>query len=113
LDFLVNVSREQERIPARIQRAMSSSSLLFIGYSLADWSFRVIFRGILQTVEQSLRRISVTVQLPPQEVESLAQQARQSYLDDYFKSKDMRVYWGTAREFAADLRANWERYADE
>jgi hypothetical protein len=113
LDFLVNVSREQERIPARIQRAMASSSLLFIGYSLADWSFRVIFRGILQTTEASLRRISVTVQLPPGEAESLEQQKKQAYLDDYFQSKQMRVYWGTAREFAADLRANWERYANE
>ncbi|MFQ5854618.1 MAG: SIR2 family protein [Anaerolineae bacterium] len=106
LDFLVNISRDQDLLPPRIQEALAGTSLLFIGYRLADWNFRVLFRGLVTSTESSLRRISVTVQLPPMpaDAEGSTQQRVQSYLDDYFDKIDMRVYWGTAREFAAELR---------
>ena len=101
LDFLVNISRDQNLLPPRIQRALTGASLLFIGYRLADWSFRVLFRGLVSSMEASLRRISVTVQLPPASTEV------QKYMDKYFNRIDVRVYWGTAREFSAELRKRW------
>jgi hypothetical protein len=112
LDFLVNISREEYQLPPRIQRALAGASLLFIGYSLQDWSFRVIFRGVIQSTEASLRRISVTVQLPPA-ADAPQSTQRQTYLDEYFNSLDIRVFWGTAREFAAELRRRWEDLSDE
>ena len=63
LDFLVAVSKEPKLLPHQIQRALAGSSLLFIGYRLADWNFRVIHRGLVMAGESSLRRLSVTVQL--------------------------------------------------
>ena len=106
LDFLVNISRDQTLLPPRIQEALTGASLLFIGYSLADWDFRVLFRGLVMSTESSLRRISVTVQLPPRSTDALesTQQQTQKYLDEYFKRIDIRAYWGTAREFVAELR---------
>jgi hypothetical protein len=110
LDFLVNISRDQALLPPRIQEALTGASLLFIGYSLADWSFRVLFRGLVMSTEPSLRRISVTVQLPPVPTDApeSTQQQVQKYLDEYFNRIDIRVYWGTATEFAAELRRRWE-----
>jgi len=35
LDFLVNISRDQDLLPPRIQEALSGASLLFVGYGLA------------------------------------------------------------------------------
>ena len=64
LDFLVNSSRDEKILPHWIQRALSGTSLLFIGYRLADWNFRVLFRGFVTSRERSLSRISITVQLP-------------------------------------------------
>jgi hypothetical protein len=106
LDFLVNVSKDQDLLPPRIQEALAGASLLFIGYSLADWSFRVLFRGLITSTEPSLRRISVTVQLPP------ASDEVQKYMDRYFDRIDTRVYWGTAREFAAELQERWEEFSN-
>ena len=63
LDFLVTVSRDQKLLPHQIKRAMAGASLLFIGYRLADWNFRVLHRGLVMAGEPSLRRLSVTVQL--------------------------------------------------
>jgi hypothetical protein len=115
LDFLVNISRDQYLLPPRIQQALAGTSLLFIGYRLADWSFRVLFRGLITSMEPSLRRISVTVQLPPKPIDGsdITQQRAQAYLDKYFDKIDVRVYWGTAREFAAELRRRWKEFSND
>lgn len=109
LDFLVSISRDHNLLPPRIQEALTGASLLFIGYRLADWDFRVLFRGLVTAMESSLRRISVAVQLPPGSVAGAPD--AQKYLTDYFDDINVRVYWGTAREFAAELRQRWERSA--
>ena len=112
LDFLVNVSSNQSLLPHQIQRALTGSSLLFVGYSLADITFKVIFRGLVSATEASLRRVSITVQLPPAPINDLesAQVLAQKYLEVYFERADMRVYWGTAQEFCGELRQRWEEF---
>jgi hypothetical protein len=105
LNFLVNISRQQDLLPPRIQEALAGTSLLFIGYRLADWDFRVLFRGLVDSMESSLRRISVAVQLPPEDLK------QQEYLVDYFGNIKVEVYWGTAKEFAAELRDRWSEFA--
>lgn len=100
LDFLVAVSRDEMLLPHQIQRALAGASLLFVGYRLADWDFRVLHRGLVMAGEQSLRRLSVTVQLP-------ATEAAREYLDKYFGSMKVRVYWGTAAEFVEELSRRW------
>jgi len=113
LDFLVNISRDETLLPSRIQEALAGSPLLFIGYSLADWNFRVLFRGLETATGSPLDRISVTVQLPPTtDAQEPTQQRVQKYLDEYFNRIDMPpTYWGTAREFAAELRQRWEAFS--
>jgi hypothetical protein len=54
LDFLVRVSKDEELIPPRIQQALVASQLLFIGYSLGDMNFRVIFRGLVEATKKNL-----------------------------------------------------------
>ena len=102
VDFLVNVAQKPEVIPPRIQEALADSSLLFVGYSLADWNFRVLYRGLVELTDPSGRYGSVTVQLPPAS-EVAAPQAEQ-YLDSYFRKKQVSVYWGDAQSFTVELR---------
>lgn len=112
LDFLVNISSEEYKLPSRIQRALTGASLLFIGYNPTDWDFRVLFRGLVAATESSLRRISVTVQLPPvpNGTPAVTQEKVQKYLNEYFDEVDsrMKVYWGTAQEFVAELQQRWQ-----
>ena len=100
LDFLVAVAADPKVLPHHIQRALAGTSLLFIGYRLADWDFRVIHRGLVAASEASLRRLSVTVQLN-------ASDAAREYLDRYFSALKLRVYWGSATDFVADLVNRW------
>jgi len=74
LDFLVDLwqsnadpqsANARPMLPMRIQEAVTNASLLFIGYRLADWNFRVILRGLLQRFMPRERYKHVTVQLSP------------------------------------------------
>ena len=110
IDFLVNVSRDLDsRIPPRIQEAVAEASLLFLGYQLRDLDFRVLYRGLVGLVNPSGKRFSFTVQMgPPTKPES--KERVQEYLRDYFERMDVRVFWGTAHEFAAELRRRWTAF---
>jgi len=103
LDFLVAISSEPKLLPHQIKKALAGASLLFIGYRLADWDFRVLHRGLVMAGEQSLRRLSVTVQLRPTDPE-------REYLEEYFGAMNVRVFWGTAKDFTTELRRRWRAY---
>lgn len=103
-DFLVNIP--QVGIPPLVQEALSATSLLFLGYRLADWNFRVLFRGFVELTQPSDRRLSVTVQLPPTQSPELRERAMQ-YLGRYFDKKEIVVFWGDAQQFLAELRRRW------
>jgi SIR2-like domain len=112
LDFLVNISRDQLMIPPRIQRALAGATLLFIGYRIADWNFRVLFRSLNSYFERALARGHVSVQIFPlgDEVTDATRQRALDYLDKYFRMLDTRVYWGTSQDFTAELRQRWEAF---
>lgn len=108
LDFLVNLGNNPRKLlPQRITTSLTGASLLFVGYSLADWDFRVLFREIVMHMEGSLRRVSVAVQLRPEEA------LMEKYWQDYFQLANMKVYWGTAEDFAADLDRRWTQHQSE
>ncbi len=115
LDFLVNIARDESLIPPQIQAALTGNSLLFLGYRLADWDFRVLFSSLVTYMERSMTRAHVSVQLIPlgtdfpQEQRDRAQQ----YLDEYFGRLRIRVYWGTCREFSAELRRRWKAFSTQ
>ncbi len=105
LDFLVNFNRYDDFLPLRISEALSGTSLLFIGYRLADWTFRILFRALLTSLEAGLQRVSVAVQIPPSD------EAAKDYLTKYFANfpGKVRVYLGDARTFTSELRKRWEQ----
>jgi hypothetical protein len=108
LDFLVSVSRREDVLPPRIQGALASTSLLFLGYKLADANFRVLHRGLISTSPPGLRRVSVAVQLPPADSDTA-----RAYLARYFNAMSVSVYWGDVTEFAASLRDRWVAFPKE
>jgi hypothetical protein len=104
LEFLGSIAEDPALLPARIRTALANSSCLFIGYRMADWNFRVIFQGLRRTMKQ----LSVAVMPPPAGDSEEARQRAQEYLGRYYAAMDLRIYWGTAREFCAELRRRWD-----
>ncbi|MCL4297967.1 MAG: SIR2 family protein [Anaerolineae bacterium] len=111
LDFLVNISKDHELIPPRIQRAFRETTLLFLGYQLSDWDFRVLFRSLVGYLEKSVSQIHVSVQLPPSNnISDEHQREALDYLNRYFDKLNVRVYWGTCRKFVHELSTKWEEF---
>jgi hypothetical protein len=112
LEFLVNMAldkanNERKLIPASIFRALTTRPLLFIGYSLQDWTFRVLFHGLLRMISEVQRRRHVSVQLSPvdRHADPDAYQRAKDYLTAYFDRQDISLYWGTANDFCTELRS--------
>lgn len=112
LDFLVRIATEPQILPPRIEEAFSDSTVLFLGYALADWDFRVLFRTLVEYLEKSSSRSHVSVQLLPVPSDMTAEQKEnvQHYFDNYFNNLRIRVYWGACRDFVAELSRRWEEF---
>jgi hypothetical protein len=102
LDFLVNVSHDQQLLPPVIQRALTETSLLYIGYRIVDWNFRVLMQSFRRFMERSSAHTSFAV-MPLPRVDDEARRKIQQYLKKFYANIDVKVYWGTAQEFLTDL----------
>jgi hypothetical protein len=107
-NFLVRTASERDRIPNLIREALSSTSLMFIGYSLYDWEFRVIMHGLVAGRDTRRKFKHVAVQLDLSDSIEGDAAAVQSFLQQYFLEADINVYWGTMEQFVAELREQWE-----
>jgi SIR2-like domain len=105
LKFMINLARDPALLPPFVQAAISASTLLFVGYRLADWNFRVLF----QMLRPEPQYISVAVLLPPGPNEPSPEEAQQ-YLDEYYAEMNLKMFWGTAREFSLELRRRWAEF---
>jgi hypothetical protein len=115
IDFIVSLSRgddDNSILPPIIRRTFADTILLFVGYSLEDINFRIIFRNIIENLGVRFQLRSIAVLLPPKHHsdDKMIDQA-QKYLDQYTKNMfKIHVYWGYASEFSAELRSRWDRF---
>jgi hypothetical protein len=112
LKFLMRVSRDEKVIPPVIQGAIAGGALLFLGYRLDEWDFRILFHTLASYLEHGLAKANVSVQIIPIGEAATATQREKAinYLDSYFDKQvyHTRVYWGSSQEFVAELRDRWE-----
>jgi SIR2-like domain len=115
LDFLIGLSNDDTKLPAPIRMALAGTSLLFVGYSLADWNFRVLFRGLINVAKSNAGYTSIAVQLPPSVPDQRKEDASK-YLDQYLgkiSGVEVSVYWGDAKDFVKELRKRQEERREE
>lgn len=107
-DFLIGVDRKlptKDGTPLPVGRALTDRALLFLGFQMDDWNFRVLFRYIMS--KQGGRRRNkythVAVQINPEESRVSEPDRARRYFESYFKGADISVYWGTAEDFIKEL----------
>jgi hypothetical protein len=117
LDFMVNVRRHEGSgnpsglaLPPKIVALLSTTSLLFLGYGLRDWNLRVLLRALVEAADRSSRRVSVSVQVEPEDdlADQLGKAEAIDYLENYFDGLKIRVFWGKADEFLLLLKEHWD-----
>ncbi len=109
LDFLINIKQNRTLIPERIQEAISGASVLFLGYSLADTNFRVLFRSLAYYLGRNqVKHMSVQLVPGEQGLEQEELERVREYLKKYFNDQNIQVFWGTCEKFAQNLRQKME-----
>ncbi len=110
--YLIGVTRNQDLLPEEVASALVDTALLFLGFRLDDWNFRVLFQSVMNLAGSELRRryTHVAVQIDPQEGTSLNPQAAREYLKTYFGAAsalqyqtNISIYWGSAEDFLREL----------
>ena len=109
-DYVRFLSRIKNAVPAAFRRHFSARSFLFLGYGLRDWNLRVLLRTLVQSADRSSQKLSVSVQLEPDDkmVEAVGKDAAIRYLEKYFEGLNIRVYWGRLDDFLIELRRRWD-----
>ncbi len=103
LDFLVTIARDIEVVPLRVRQAIADSSLMLLGYSLPEWDFRVLFRGLIKTGNDQRRVKSVFIQLVENEREK-------NYWKNYLEQEaDFEAVWRDTLAFMQEL---WQGMQD-
>ena len=107
--YLLTVNSKADaknRIPLPVQRALAANALLFFGFRLDDWSFRVLLRSIFNKEGSMARGVGPNVkpcigaQVQPDEdrIENPVRAA--TYYQQYFQGSKIDTFWGNVDEFA-------------
>lgn len=109
-DYLI-ATAEYKLIPTIVRGALTRSSLLFLGFQLNDWRFRVLFRMIINLGgSHQLRDFAhVGVQVDPDEGDPADVERARKYLEQYYGSgyadmPQISIYWGSAADFLKELQ---------
>jgi hypothetical protein len=110
-DYLIRTSLYHTLLPDVIGKALTSNSLLFLGFSLEDWKFRILLRMIMAKGGSSrLQRYNhVGVQVDPgchtlQDVERF-----KYYMERYFVPLKIDIFWGSATDFLKELKVQCQK----
>jgi hypothetical protein len=102
-EFLKGAARNNELIPNFVQRAMADSALLFLGYQMEDWSFRVLFSSILDQPGNRLYQYShIAVQIMPEVGRLVSTERALHYLERYLNKgarAEISLFLGSPEEF--------------
>jgi hypothetical protein len=104
-NYLIGVTSNRKLIPEVVRRALADSALLFLGFRMDDWNFRVIFRSFMSQEGRGRRRkyTHVAAQIDPEEGRIREPERARRYLERYFQSDDISIYWGSSEDFIRDL----------
>lgn len=114
-DYLIGVTSNRDLIPEVVLGKQTRTQLLFLGFQLDDWNFRVLFKSLLRPGAMAARGYEhVAVQIDPDEDRLLDAKRAKQNLEKYFGKNKIAIYWGSAEDFLQELRSKWnERYGKE
>lgn len=103
---------EHGGLPQAVRNALTENPLLFIGFQVDDWSFRVLFRFLMnQEAVASLADFThVAVQIDPEEQRFENPRAVKRYLAKYLEKRNpvrFSIYWGKAQDFTRELLTHY------
>ena len=110
LDFLIGLTSNKDLVPSVVRRALADTSLMFVGFRMDEWEFRVLFRSLMNQEGRSRRHkySHVAVQIDPEGSQTLEPERARRYLQQYFEEVDISIYWGSVEDFVRELKEGWQ-----
>ncbi len=102
-------SAESGGVPSYVRNAITSGTLLLMGYEIDSWDLRVILRGLVQQLERNDNNKSVAIQFDSTRLEKdgsriLDPEVYREYLENSFEHIKFNVIWADPNVFLAELK---------
>jgi CHAT domain/SIR2-like domain len=104
--FLTGVPGAMQKLPPVVKAALTTSALIFLGFHVDGWDFRVLLRSILSLGGRTRLNENfphVAAQVAPEEGRLLDTERARDYLQKAFGQVDLTIYWGSVDDFMRDL----------
>ena len=104
-DLLTAIAETRQQLfPSSVLGAAVESGLVFLGFRLDDWTFRIPFHALLGRGRAVRTKYAhVAVQIEPDEGHWSDVQRARRVLEDYFDQSNILIYWGGALDFLEQL----------
>jgi SIR2-like domain len=99
IEYLTVVGVKDVGVPSLIAEKITDSTLLFLGYSLEDWDFRTIFKGIVGKLPEREQRKSFAIQSNPTD-----------FWVTLWKKENVEIYNVDLHDFARELERRCDEY---
>lgn len=111
LDYLVKIARKDIVFPPPVERRITTTTLLFVGFDVSHWNFRVLFRILSSYLERNTSITHIAVQVAPTASGSSDDNAKRihEYLKRYFERLKIHVYVGETSDFIDELTNQWDK----
>jgi len=109
-DYLIGVTRNTDLIPEVVLGTQTRTQLLFLGFKMDDWNFRVLLKSLQRPgIKAKENYENVAVQIDPDEDRLLNPGRARQFLEKYFGGDPNKIgiYWGSAEDFLKELRGKW------
>jgi hypothetical protein len=112
LDYMARLARDYEYLlPTSVNSALASTTLLFLGYRLDDLALKVILRGLLTHLDlERWGMLHVAVQIDSPSADAARENEVIRHFERYFSKSKIDVYWGSTKQFVADLHTRWQEH---
>jgi SIR2-like protein len=95
--FLTVIGQPGAGVPNYVSAKLVHSRLLFLGYSLEDWDFRTLYKGLIETLPRDDLRTAFAIQWHPPK-----------FWVDYWEAKHVVIYDYDIYRFAEELEARYK-----
>jgi hypothetical protein len=105
-NYLIGVTKNWDLIPPIIGRALTDSALLFLGFQIDEWNFRVLLRSFLsrEGADRLKTYAHVAAQIEPEEGRFIEPERARSILEKYLSiNASVSIFWGSADDFLLQL----------
>jgi hypothetical protein len=101
----VSPDQRGDGVPSSVGSAVTNRTLLFLGFKINDWTFRVLLRFIMEypniTRRDSLTHVAVQIEPDEDELQDRAQAL--AYLEEYLRISNIFVFRGTVESFLTEV----------